>query len=1022
MRVRRALVFPVLFCLTGTLVLILDAASVSVPIQAVAACPAVTFYGDSEAQLVGNGQFTILARQSDNSYTGIQGTIGPPFPRIQTIPNFQNTLLSCGSSGGAGVGSTPAAPGVVAGAASQSFAIGDITGNSNIGAVLADNSNQVTVYQGASGLAFNSFQRYPTGNVTASVRLVDLNGDGKPDLVVVNSQGSAAGTGNISILLGSGDGTFQPAVNYKAGNTPTSVAVGDFNGDGKPDLAVANSGESDVSILISNGDGTFQAAVNVTVGSAPNSVMVADFNQDGKADLAVANGGSNNVSILLGNGDGTFQVPANFAVDADPIYVAAGDLNGDGTLDLAVANYFSNTISILLGNGDGTFRTATNYVTVSSPTSLVLTDFNSDGLLDVLVAEGTPDYILPDLTQGVLSVMLGIGKGALQAAASYSTIGSGPNPTGQGPKAIVAADINRDGKPDLVTANQSSSSLSVLIGAGVGRFNSAVNIDLQASGQSGPVALLTADFNGDLNPDLAVVSQSSSSLAILLGNGDGTFQAPVTYSFGTALINMAVGDFNGDHILDLAVVDNGLPDGTIPSRVYLLLGNGDGTFQGPVPYGVGVHPSAVVAADFNGDGKLDLAVSNGLYNSDPGGISILLGKGDGTFQPAVSYNSGAGAAMALLTGDFNNDGLPDLAAAVFTGTGPTGYMVTLFLGKPDGTFQAAVNLPTETTPVSLTLADLNRDGKPDLIVSHCCGNTDVTYMLGNGDGTFQPEVHFSAGASPESVAVADFNGDQVPDLAVADQVDNVTILLNLTPLPPPLVNLSAASLLPGSLAPESIVSAFGNRLALETATASPPLPTTLGGATVTVLDSGGTSRQAPLFYASPGQVNYEMPTGTAVGTATVTVASSEGNRVSQNVQIAQVAPSLFYFPGPGALAAAGLLRVQGNVQTPENDYQIDPTTRNIVPLPIDLGPPTDQVYIILYGTGIRNNSGLSNVSLQFGSLSEPVPVLYAGPQSVYQGLDQVNALIPRSLAGSGTVYMTLIVDGVSSNTVTITVQ
>jgi hypothetical protein len=154
----------------------------------------------------------------------------------------------------------------------------------------------------------------------------------------------------VSVLLGNGDGTFQAARNFAAGNRPWSVAVGDFNGDGIPDLAVANSYSNNVSVLLGNGDGTFQAARNFAAGSFPLSVAVGDLNGDGTLDLAVANSGGNNVSVLLGNGDGTFQAARNYAVGNGPLSVAVGDFNGDGAPDLAVANFFSNDVSILLND------------------------------------------------------------------------------------------------------------------------------------------------------------------------------------------------------------------------------------------------------------------------------------------------------------------------------------------------------------------------------------------------------------------------------------------------------------------------------------------------------------------------------------------------------------------------------------------------------------------------------------------------------------------------------------------------
>src|SRR5262249_11018670 len=196
---------------------------------------------------------------------------------------------------------------------------------------------------------------------------------------------------NVSVLVGNGDGTFQAAVNFGAGVGPRSVAVGDFNGDGVQDLAVANSGfvSTNVSVLLGNGDGMFQAAVNFGVGNFPVSVAVGDFNGDGVQDLAVVNGGVgyNGVSVLLGNGDGTFQAAVNFGAGVTPVSVAVGDFNGDGVRDLVVANFFiSNNVSVLLGNGDGTFQAVVSFGAGSFPRSVAVGDFNGDGRQDLAVA------------------------------------------------------------------------------------------------------------------------------------------------------------------------------------------------------------------------------------------------------------------------------------------------------------------------------------------------------------------------------------------------------------------------------------------------------------------------------------------------------------------------------------------------------------------------------------------------------------------------------------------------------------
>jgi hypothetical protein len=212
------------------------------------------------------------------------------------------------------------------------------------------------------------------------VAVGDFNGDGLLDLAVADY-----GSNSVSVLLGNGDGSFQVPLNFAAGSKPASVAVGDFNGDGQLDLAVANYvfGGS-VSVLLGNGDGTFQAPLNFDAGNHPKSVAVGDFNGDGLLDLAVANYGSSNVSVLLGNGDGTFQPARNVAVGPRATAVAVGDFVGDGVLDLAV---LSGTVRVLLGNGDGTFQTTpVSYVAGSSPMSVAVGDFNGDSSLDLAVA------------------------------------------------------------------------------------------------------------------------------------------------------------------------------------------------------------------------------------------------------------------------------------------------------------------------------------------------------------------------------------------------------------------------------------------------------------------------------------------------------------------------------------------------------------------------------------------------------------------------------------------------------------
>jgi hypothetical protein len=629
----------------------------------------------------------------------------------------------------------------------------------------------------------------PVGNAPRNVAVADLDGDGKADLVAVNSIDNT-----ISVLLSNGDGTFRPAVTYAVGAQPNDVAIADFNGDGKPDLAVTSLNAKQVSVLLGNGDGTFQAAVNYPTSDMTLDLVVADFNGDGKLDIA-ATDFSGGVSILLGNGDGTFQGDRPFSIGNYAAALAVGDFNRDGKADLAVANSLSN-LTIFLGNGDGTFTQGATY-TLGEIQGVAVGDLNLDGKPDLVITTGNGSS--PPALQVAANVLLGNGDGTFAAPVNYGTAAW---PTG-----VVVADFNGDGNPDLAISDQLTNTVVLLTGQGDGTFQASF---LYAVG-GGPEGIAVGDFNGDGKIDLATANYMSNDASTLLGNGDGTFRGARSYD-GIRSSTLLVADLNHDGKLD-AVWGLGL-----------MLGNGDGTLQQP-PLDTGLSGGtngAPVTADFNHDGNLDLAATTDVnLGSDDQAVGVVLGNGDGTFQPEKLFGVNFLGPQYLITADFNGDGNPDLivtgagsnslAIALGDGTGnfqfqfiPSGISgqiatadfnrdgkpdfivigydggLYLFLGTGDGTFQSSIainNAPGGTSLTGLIAADVNGDGIPDVVVVNNTVGGRLSVMLGNGDGTFANPVNYAVGDYPESVALGDLNQDGYTDLVVALNTGRVVVLL-----------------------------------------------------------------------------------------------------------------------------------------------------------------------------------------------------------------------------------------------------
>jgi hypothetical protein len=369
---------------------------------------------------------------------------------------------------------------------------------------------------------------------------------------------------------------------------------------------------------------------------------------------------------------------SDLAVGNSPSAIVAGDFDGNGTLDLAVTNQNDNTVSILLNNGNGSFQTHVDYATGTAPAAVAVGDFNGDGFLDIVVA---------NYTANTVSVLLGNGNGTFQEHQDFST-GAGT----QNPAWLAVGDFNRDGKLDLAVANEAGNTISILLGNGNGTFT------LKSSPvvASGPVSVAVGDLNGDGILDLVVASFTGDSVSVLLGNGDGTFKAgTVLADIHTGAHSVAVADFNNDGILDLVIGEE--TSGTTS----LAFGKGNGTFQPLTGYSTGSDPTVEIGADLNGDGFLDLVTSN--FNVQSTFTYLLSNGGDGTFQFHINYGTGTGP-LGLTVGDFNNDGMLDLAIAASTEN--TTGAVTIMTQVPPLT-PSAPSLTFANTPVEITSAGQN---------------------------------------------------------------------------------------------------------------------------------------------------------------------------------------------------------------------------------------------------------------------------------------------------------------------------
>lgn len=655
-----------------------------------------------------------------------------------------------------------------------------VTANSGDGA--SDiNSSTVSVLIGQAGGEFKPTVNYNvyidsvdySTFTPSSITIGDFNNDSFKDLAVANRD-SLTNEHHIVVLLGEApqsDGTltFSEPIPIRVGYEPSSITAGDINGDGSLDFIITHSSEGKVSILTNNGNLTSMSTTEYPIGNNPRTSVIGDMNGDGHADIvAVTTGDSAGISILQGNGQGSFTSAVKFKTSCpnsyvptldDPYSLALGDLDGDGDLDVAVGCSEAAQVSILLNNSAGfvlSLQAADRYAVQGSYSQVVIADFNSDNKLDVAAT----NYDEFGNNVNFTAILLGRGDGTLLASVNYDVSGSQPS-------SVTSLDFDGDGKLDIATANFNSNNVSIMRGNGKGQFTAAVNYAVGSK----PVQLMSVDLNLDGKQDLVIANSGDNTITLLLNDGTGSFISKNVVSSiesGSKARTITVADFNGDNNPDLAVAHTG------SNHLSVLLGDGNGEFQmvdHPADNRIAT-PNSIVSGHFNDDDKIDLAIANKGTKK----VYILYGQGDGTFTSGDEYG-GINEPSALATGDFNRDGWADIAVA---NNGPSEYSLHILFGDQSGTFREEPISTFSNQVYSLAVGDYNGDKKLDIAVPTLLRSISV--FMGDGTDSFDLENSYSTDIMPRSVAAGDFNKDGKDDLATANYyADNVTVIKSFTP-------------------------------------------------------------------------------------------------------------------------------------------------------------------------------------------------------------------------------------------------
>ncbi len=662
-----------------------------------------------------------------------------------------------------------------------SIATVDLNGDGNEDLILVSSGftgpspGLISIYLGNGDGTFRNAANIPVAVPATGLAIDDVNGDGKLDLVVVGQTLFNGGPG-LEVLPGNGDGTFGTPIVSGIQNLEALAAVtADFNNDGKKDVALSTG-----QILLGDGAGNFTLQSQVlptlatgTIHGNPNfatGIAAGDFNHDGNMDLAVTNAVSFTVDLYFGKGDGTFTYQASYASLYSQQNIQTTDIDGDGNADLFIgtasgggfaADYNTSGMFLsLLNTGAGKMSGAAAYLPTQPALAFTrlydVADFNGDAKSDIVTMDADSGNATP-----VLSVLKGNGDG---------TFTPGP----QTPVTIAGLT------------------------------------NLQGS----LTALVAADFDGDgkIDAAFAYTDQSGNNrISVALGNGDGTFKPQTDFSVPGSIVSLVVTDFNGDTKPDLAFIGNSKTDGTTTATgIFAMLNTSTaGSVAFHAPQQVDLQPNlAFLAVHDLGNGKQDLIATSGNIATTSTGnrVFVYVGNGDGTFRTPATFNGGAFPGPVGVA-DMNNDGKLDLVVAATNSDDVTGT-VTVFPGNGDGTFQTGVVTQfSQGLATSIAIGDYAKIGNQAVVLGSCCGQTYTFVAGGKGDGTFAAEGEGSGilplGVSSNLVKLVDLTGNGFPDLLLVSNQYSIEVFGNLNATAPALnessttLTISASSVVQG---------------------------------------------------------------------------------------------------------------------------------------------------------------------------------------------------------------------------------